>query len=208
MRRATSHSTSQSARASPGAGKNARWREMRRSEFVTVPSFSPQPSAGSSTSACAFVSDCALMSDTTTSSHLSSARRTWSASGMLTSGLVAMIHTALTLPASIAWNRSTAFRPGLFAMRGESQKVCTVSRCSGLSSSRCAASMLARPPTSRPPMAFGWPVSENGPMPGWPMRPVARWQLMMLLTLSVPQDDWFTPCEKAVTTLRVAAKAW
>ena len=57
-------------------------------------------------------------------------------------------------------------------------------------------------------MAFGWPVSENGPMPGWPMRPVARWQLMMLLTLSVPEDDWFTPCEKAVTTLRVAANAW
>ena len=31
---------SQSARASPGAGRNARWREMRRSELVTVPSFS------------------------------------------------------------------------------------------------------------------------------------------------------------------------
>ena len=31
---------------------------------------------------------------------------------------------------------------------------------------------------------------------------------MMLLTLSVPDDDWFTPCEKAVTTLRVAANAW
>ena len=56
-------------------------------------------------------------------------------------------------------------------------------------------------------MALGWPVSENGPMPGWPMRPVARWQLMMLLTLSVPLDDWFTPCEYAVTTLRVAAKS-
>ena len=44
-------------------------------------------------------------------------------------------------------------------------------------------------------MALGWPVSENGPMPGRPMRPVARWQLMMALTLSVPCADWFTPCE-------------
>jgi hypothetical protein len=49
-------------------------------------------------------------------------------------------------------------------------------------------------------MALGWPVMENGPMPGLPMRPVARWQLMMLLTLSVPADDWFTPIEKPVTT--------
>ena len=31
------------------------------------------------------------------------------------------------------------------------------------------------------------------------MRPVARWQLMMALTLSVPCADWFTPCEKQVT---------
>jgi hypothetical protein len=44
--------------------------------------------------------------------------RTWSASGRLTSGLVAMTHTALMRPSSMARNRSTAFRPGLSAMRG------------------------------------------------------------------------------------------
>ena len=33
------------------------------------------------------------------------------------------------------------------------------------------------------------------------MRPLARWQLMMALTLSVPCADWFTPCEKQVTVL-------
>ena len=55
--------------------------------------------------------------------------------------------------------------------------------------------LLASPPTSRPPIALGWPVSENGPVPGLPMRPVARWQLMMALTLSVPCADWLTPCE-------------
>ena len=55
--------------------------------------------------------------------------------------------------------------------------------------------MLARPPTSRPPMALGWPVTENGPQPGLPMRPVNRWVLMIALTLSEPAQDWFTPCE-------------
>ena len=41
----------QSGRASPGTGRNGLWRDMRRSELVTVPSFSPQAAAGSSTSA-------------------------------------------------------------------------------------------------------------------------------------------------------------
>ena len=71
---------------------------------------------------------------------------------------------------------------------GDCQKRWTRSRSSAFSIAIWAASMLASPPTSRPPMAFGWPVSENGPMPGRPMRPVARWQLMMALTLSVPED--------------------
>ena len=53
----------------------------------------------------------------------------------------------------------------------------------------CAASWFASPPTSRPPIAFGWPVIENGPMPGLPMRPVARCTLMIALTLSVPLVD-------------------
>jgi len=39
-------------------------------------------------------------------------------------------------------------------------------------------------------MALGWPVMEKGLLPGRPMRLVARWQLMMLLTLSVPEVDW------------------
>lgn len=37
------------------------------------------------------------------------------------------------------------------------------------------------------------------------MRPVSKWQLMMLLTLSVPALDWFTPCEYTVTTRSVRA---
>ena len=60
--------------------------------------------------------------------------------------------------------------------------------------------MLASPPTSRPPMALGWPVIEKGPIPGRPIRPVARWQLMIALPLSAPELDWFTPWDHSVTT--------
>ena len=55
--------------------------------------------------------------------------------------------------------------------------------------------MVAMPPTSRPPIAFGWPVTLNGPMPARPIRPVARWQFRMALTLSLPEADWLIPCE-------------
>ena len=193
MRLATSASCHQSGRASPGDGMNARCREMRRSELVTVPFFSPQAAAGSSTWASAVVSVCRATSETTTSGHRARAARTALASGMLSTGFVAMIQIALIRPSATARNISTAFMPGFSAMRGEPQNVCTMRRCPALSRSMWAASMLASPPVSRPPMAFGWPVTENGPMPGLPMRPVARWQLMIALTLSVPAVDWLTP---------------
>ena len=56
MRLATSAMIHQSGRASPGAGRKGRWREMRRSELVTVPSFSPQAAAGRLTWAWRMVS--------------------------------------------------------------------------------------------------------------------------------------------------------
>ena len=122
---------------------------------------------------------------------------------MLAAGLVPRIHSALTLPSRTASNRSTALRPGRHAIRGASQKRRTRSTFSA-SKLMWAASWLARPPTSRPPIALGWPVTENGPMPGRPMRPVARWQLTIAFTLSVPEEDWFTPCEKTVIVRSVA----
>ena len=79
-------------------------------------------------------------------------------------------------------------------MRGAFQNRLTRSMSGGVKF-MCAASWLARPPTSRPPIALGWPVSENGEAPGLPMRPVARWQFRIALTLSVPCADWLTPCE-------------
>ena len=36
---------------------------------------------------------------------------------------------------------------------------------------------------------------ERTRYPARAMRPVARWQLMMALTLSVPDTDWLTPWE-------------
>ena len=49
------------------------------------------------------------------------------------------------------------------------------------------------PPASRPPMALGWPVSENGPAPGLPIWPVARCRWISAVFLSVPLADWFRP---------------
>ena len=66
----------QSARASPGAGMKARWREIWRSELVTVPSFSPHASAGSRISASACANRFRQHIDTTRHSHLARARRT------------------------------------------------------------------------------------------------------------------------------------
>lgn len=175
----------QSGWALPAVGRKARWREMRRSELVTVPSFSPQPVAGSRMSATAVVSVSATQSDTTTVSQRSSARRQRSASGRLTSGLVARIQMNFTLPRSTASNRSRAFSPGLLATFDVPQKSPTALRSSSLKL-RWTASWFASPPTSRPPMALAWPVMEKGLAPGRPTRPVARWQLRMALPLSVP----------------------
>ncbi len=177
---------------------------MRRSEFVTVPSFSPQARAGSFTSAKARVSVEAMQSDATTSGHFSRASRTREAWGRLTAGLVAMIHRALILPARTASNMSTAFRPGLSARRSVPQKRATRARSSA-PKSMWAARVLAMPPVSRPPMALGWPVMEKGQAPGLPMRPVARWALMIAAPLAVPWADWLAPMENRLTVRGVSA---
>ena len=112
---------------------------MHRSELVTVPSFSPHPVAGRSTFAVAIVSVLATQSETTTKGHFSKAAFTRLASGMLTTGLVAIIQMALILPSSRASNRSTAFNPGAGAIFSLPQKRPTRSRSSA-EKSICAAS--------------------------------------------------------------------
>lgn len=54
---------------------------------------------------------------------------------------------------------------------------------------------MESPPVSRPPIAFGCPVSENGPAPGRPMLPVARHRLISARFFSVPTLDWFAPID-------------
>ena len=118
MRRATSATIHQSGRASPGSGRNARWREMRRSELVTVPSFSPQAAAGSSTCGAASMRVVARARCRTrrTARASCSASRIAAARGSDTAGLVAITHSALISPRSIASNICTALRPSRSAM--------------------------------------------------------------------------------------------
>ncbi|MCY1304557.1 hypothetical protein D9M70_543160 [compost metagenome] len=61
-------------------------------------------------------------SETTTKGQALSAASTASASGMETTGLVAMIQIALIRPSATARNMSTAFSPGLVAIDGAPQK--------------------------------------------------------------------------------------
>ena len=112
-------------------------------------------------------------------------------------GLVHAIHSARTSPSAAAWNISTALLPG-FEGTADSppsspHSAATSARWRGLPRSRWALSRLARPPTSRPPIALGWPVSENGPAPGLPICPVARCRLINAVFLSVPLLLWFKP---------------
>ena len=102
-----------------GAGTAWRTREMRRSELVTVPPFSPHAAAGSTTSAYGTVSVCRKASCTTTNSAALSASRILSISGIEWTGLVQTIQTALMRPVRIASNISTA------AIRAAPDKVST-----------------------------------------------------------------------------------
>ncbi|MNF86928.1 hypothetical protein D3C87_1591500 [compost metagenome] len=52
--------------------------------------------------------------------------------------------------------------------------------------SLCAAKSVAIPPTSRPPIALGCPVNENGPEPGFPICPVNKDKLSKAVFLSTP----------------------
>ena len=108
-------------------------------------------------------------------------------------GLVQAIQSTLISPSAAAWNISTAVLPGFSGTLGTPHSAATSARCAGLARSRWALSRLAMPPTSRPPMALGWPVSENGPAPGLPICAVARCRLISAAFLAVPLLDWFRP---------------
>ena len=145
----------QSWRASPGGVMAGLTRVMRRSELVTVPSFSPHELAGSNTSAYWQVSVLLYASCTTTNSAVLSAVNTLFKSGIECAGFVQAIQIALISPLLTASNISTAVLPGFSGTESMPQSLATSSRCSGLFNSLCAGNKLAMPPTSRPPMALG-----------------------------------------------------
>ena len=98
-------------------------------------------------------------------------------------------------PVRTASNISTAVLPGVAGTSSTPHSRATSARCSGFAMSRCADSRFDNPPTSRPPIALGWPVSENGPAPGFPIWPVARCRWISARFLSVPCTDWFKPMQ-------------
>ncbi|CAB3632166.1 hypothetical protein LMG26685_00719 [Achromobacter mucicolens] len=173
-RTATDCASRQSGCASPGGAIAARTRLTRRSELVTVPDFSGQVAAGNTRSAWASVSVPAYASCTITNSARANAARTRAWSGSDCAGLVAAIHRTLMRPSATASNISSAVAPGASGRLSTPHSRATSARCAADAGSRWPGSSVAMPPASRPPMALGCPVSENGPAPGRPICPVAR----------------------------------
>ena len=58
---------------------------------------------------------------------------------------------------------------------GSFQIFSAASRCAGFITTMSAGRRCAKVPTSRAvPQAEGWPVSENGPLPGSEILPISR----------------------------------
>ncbi len=122
MRCATSAIIHQSGRASPGGGRNARCREMQRSELVTVPSFSPHAAAGRTISAKRrrigrpAIADDDKRTGAERRAHAVGARHAGGRIGVENPQCLDVCRRCT------ASNRSTALRPGRVAMRGAFQK--------------------------------------------------------------------------------------
>ena len=180
---------------------------MRRSLLVTVPSFSPQVVAGSSRSAIVRGGGVAI--GLLQHHELGALQR--AAHG----GLVG--HRLRRVGADDPQRLDLRRRPRPRTSPPRSCRAAPARRArptarpprrgaAALARSRCAPSRLARPPTSRPPIALGWPVSENGPAPGLPIWPVARCRLISAAFLSVPLRLWFRPWQYSDSVgVRVAA---
>ena len=87
-----------------------------------------------------------------------------------------MIQIALMRPSRTASKHVDGLQTGIFGMRGDFQKSRTMRRWSAFSISICAASWLSEAADLAPAHGVRLAVTENGPMPGLPMRAVARWR--------------------------------
>ena len=115
---------------------------------------------------------------------------------------MATTHTTFSSPRSSASTISEAVTPGRSPLDpgGTPQAVSTSARSSGFATRRCPGRVGASPPASRPPIAFGCPVNENGPAPGRPMFPVASERLISARFLSTPEVLWLAPIVHIVRT--------
>lgn len=196
MARATAAMIRQSALASPGGSTTGRARVSVRSLLTRTPSASVHSAPGSTTSAYALVSVSAKTSWVTTNSAASSPSMTVRRLATEATGLVQMIQQAFMSPSAIFRNISTVPcpTPSLRMLPpGSTHSSSTKARSSSTSTDRCPGSPGPMYPISRPPMALGCPVRENGPLPGRQMAPVARCRLTSALVFQVPCVDWFRP---------------
>ncbi len=157
--------------------KKARCLEIRRSELVTVPSFPPQPNAGSNTSGYRVVIGILDECLTPPQAHISLVHVSPDpALGKLTTGIGRHNPNGFQFfRLSTASKRSTAFKPTCFAIVGTMPKLLyQLLMLWSYPNPYGAANILARPPTSRPPIAFGWPVIEKGAAPNLPILPVNK----------------------------------
>ena len=138
----------------------------------------------------------AMQSETTTNGQRAAPRAPGRRRGRLTAGLVAMIQIALIRPSATASNMSTAFRPGPSAMRGAPQKRRTRSRWLGLEV-HVRGQRVGHAAGLAPAHGVGLAGDREGPTPGLPMRPVARWALMIARPLAAPWADWLAPWRKS-----------
>ena len=174
--------------ASPGGDITGRQWVSVRSLLTITPSASAHSAAGSTTSAYSAVSTPVNASWTTTSSARSRPAITDARFDTEATGLVQMIHAARISPSAIRRYMSTVPVPASARMvPGSSpQRSSTKARSAGSRADRCPGRPGPMYPISRPPIAFGWPVNENGPAPGRQIPPVARCRLHSALVFQVP----------------------
>ena len=66
-----------------------------------------------------------------------------------------------------------------------------------------AGRQCAKVPTSRAvPQADGWPVRENGLLPGAAIFPVKKWRLSTIWLAQTPRTCWLNPIVQSDMTLR------
>ncbi|SKU18092.1 Uncharacterised protein [Mycobacteroides abscessus subsp. abscessus] len=196
----------QSGRASPGASTALLVRVAVRSELMDTPSDSAHSAAGKSMSAYSLVAVARNASCAITSSARRSPSTTFFLFATEATGFVQIIQHALMFPAAIWANMSTVPVPNSARMEpgGSCHRFSTKSRSAGDLTDRWPGRPGPMYPISLPPIAFGCPVNENGPLPGRQIAPVARCRLQIALVFQVPWVLWFRPIVHSVIHSRAS----